>query len=228
MNNDNSGAIVFLLAAILCVLLFGSSAVLTGLGWVAGIGAVLAVIFLVIAGIACLFRSLRDEVASARVERKPWLWLFVAWPATIGNVAVVALAVLYWLAGDVRFKDALDEIPYFWVPVTALFASMIVAAIESAHEWAPKVPGYIASTARTVPGKTISFIQGWLSLLVGPVLGPVGRWQTIREQRARGEHVGLVSAALSLFGAFLVGVLLWPLVLFPVGIVAIFIAEVSR
>ena len=43
-NNDNSGAIVFLLAAILCVLLFGSGAVLSGVGTVMTIGAVLTVV----------------------------------------------------------------------------------------------------------------------------------------------------------------------------------------
>ncbi len=46
MNEAHSRAIVFLLAAILCVLLFGASAVLSGLAWLAVIGAVLAVLAL--------------------------------------------------------------------------------------------------------------------------------------------------------------------------------------
>ena len=45
MSEADNKAIVFLLAAILCVMLFGASAVLTGFVWVAVIGVVLLVIF---------------------------------------------------------------------------------------------------------------------------------------------------------------------------------------
>ncbi|ANY78232.1 hypothetical protein BB934_08295 [Microvirga ossetica] len=82
MNNDNSGAIVFLLAAILCVLLFGSGAVLSGLGWGVGIVGVLAIGFFILAGIARFFGAMRDEMAASRARREPWLWLFVVWPAS--------------------------------------------------------------------------------------------------------------------------------------------------
>lgn len=44
MNEAHSRAIVFLLAAILYVLLFGAGAALTGLAWVAGIVAAVAVL----------------------------------------------------------------------------------------------------------------------------------------------------------------------------------------
>lgn len=65
MNEEHSRAIVFLLAAILCVMLFGASSVLTGFGWLAGIGAVLGVIFLVIAGVAKFFGSIVGRISEA-------------------------------------------------------------------------------------------------------------------------------------------------------------------
>ena len=68
MKEQHSRAVIFLLAAILCVMLFGASSVLTGFGWLATIGAILGVVFLIVAGMAKFFGSLRDEVVLAKTE----------------------------------------------------------------------------------------------------------------------------------------------------------------
>lgn len=122
------------------------------------------------------FGSISDEARSARVEGRPWLWLIIAFPAIFANFAVFGIAAIWWLSDDIRFGEALRGVPYHWVPVTLLFASMIIAAIEKAHEWLPKVPRVAAA-----------LLQLWVSLLLGPVLGPVGEWRSIRERRVSGE-----------------------------------------
>lgn len=198
MNETHCRAIIFLLAAILSVMLFGASAFLTGLAWLAGIGAVLGIVFLVIAGVAKFLGSIREEVVAARAERKPWIWLLVAWPGIVGGFVICGLAAVRWMGGGIRYGDAISTVPYSWVPVTLILAGMAVAAIESAHEWLPKVPGRVAA-----------LLRGWLMLLGAPVLAPFGRWQSIREQRARGEVVGVVSAGLSILGTFLASLLVW-------------------
>ncbi len=194
MSDLNGKAIVFLLAAILCVMLFGASAVLSGFGWMLGIGIVLGVVFLIIAGIAKFIGSIRDEVVVAKSKGEPWLALFVAWPAMIGIFIVGGLAALRWWEGGIRFKDALGEVPYYWVPVTLLFASMGVALIESAQSWLPQVPGKVAA-----------LVRGWLMLVGAPVLAPLGRLRSIREARARGERIGSFATSASVLGSFLVG-----------------------
>ncbi|GEO18169.1 hypothetical protein [Microvirga aerophila] len=218
MNNDNNGAIVFLLAAILCVMLFGSAAVLSGIGTLMTIGAVLSVGCFIIWGIARLFGAMRTEVATARTDRQPWLHFFLLWPGIIGNVVVLGLAAMIWMDSSVRFKDAIQTVPYWWVPVAMMFTSLVVGLMERAHEWVPQVPGAI-----------VAMLKGWLWFAFPPVASPVGRWREIRERRGQGEQIGVISIALSLLGALLVGILLWPLGTFlPFGIVAAIIAEVSR
>jgi hypothetical protein len=236
MNETQGERIVFLLAAILCVMLFEAGAVLTGLGWVAGVGAVLAVIFLIVAGISWCFVSLLDAVAAARTQRQPWLWMLVFLSGFIGDLIVLGFAGLRWMGGGISYKDALRTTPYWWVPVSIMFAAMAVAAIESAHEWLPKlhewvlkVPGRIAAFLRALPGRIAALLRGWLMILGGPVLGPVRRWQAIRERRARGERVGAISAGLSLLAIFAESVLLWlGFVLIPVVIVTVVVAASFR
>lgn len=219
MNNDNNGAIVFLLTAILCVLLFGSGAVLSGLGWGAGIIAVLAVGFFIIAGIARFFGTMRDEIATARAKREPWLWLFVVWPAIPTLLVILGLGALRWMDNNIRFVAAVITIPYWWAPGAMLIVGLVIAALESAHEWGPKVPGAIAALLLELPKGIIELVRKWLFLVVAPVAGPIGRWQTIRSLRAQGETIGAVSAGLSILGTLLVSLLFWcALVLVPFAI----------
>lgn len=125
--------IAFLLFLILCVLLFGAGAVLSGLGWLALISVGLLVVLLAVLGSAAFIRSMHDEIATQRREKRPWLFLIIGLPAMIGNFGVFAFC---WLQGS-----KIDEVPYFWVPVVIVFASMLVLALESANSWLPKVPG---------------------------------------------------------------------------------------
>jgi hypothetical protein len=65
----------------------------------------------------------------------------------------------------------------------------------------------------------VELLRRWLFLTVAPVAGPIGRYLTIRTQRAQGETVGVVSAGLSILGTFLVSLLFWiPFVLVPLAI----------
>src|SRR5262245_37343928 len=86
--------VAFLLFLILCVLLFGAGAVLSGLGWLALISVVLLVIVLVVVGSATLIRGMHDEIATQRREQRPWLFLIVGLPAVIANFGVVAVSLL--------------------------------------------------------------------------------------------------------------------------------------
>lgn len=206
---------MFLLAAILCAMLFGASAFLSGLAWVAGVGAVLCV---AVAGTVTVFTSFRDEFETARVEGKPWLGLLVLGAGAICNFIVLCLAALLWMGGGMRFGDALNAIPYWRVPVLVLVAGMAISAIESAHDWVPEVPRGAAA-----------FLRGWLKLLGAPVFGPIGRWQSIREARTRGERIGAFSAGASLVGTFAVSVLLWlPTVIVPLVLISVLLIEGSR
>ena len=88
--------IAFLLFLILCVLLFGAGAVLSGLGWLALISVGLLVVLLAVLGSAKFIRSMNDEIAAQRSEQRPWLYLILGTPAVIGNFGVFALS---WLQG---------------------------------------------------------------------------------------------------------------------------------
>jgi hypothetical protein len=218
MNEAHSRAIVYLLAAILCVMLFGASAFLSGVAWGAGIAAVVAAVFLAIVGAAKLFISLRSDVEVARSERRPWLYLPVLWFAILGNFAVFAAAALQWVRGGIDFRAALDQVPYWWLPVSLMLVGALILICESAPNWLPRLPGQISA-----------FLQGWLHLITAPVFGPVGRWRAIREARARGERIGRVSAGASVAATFFVGTLLWfPAVLLPLVLLAVVVHEISR
>jgi hypothetical protein len=128
--------IAFLLLLILCVLLFGAGAVLSGLGWLAVISIGLLVVLLAVLGSAAFIRSMHNEIATERSKQRPWLYLVIGLPAVIGNFGVFAFT---WLQGS-----KIDAVPYYWVPVTLIFASMLVLGLESANSWLPKIPGFIA------------------------------------------------------------------------------------
>jgi len=218
MKEAHSRAIVFLLAAILCVMLFGPGAVLTALGWGVAIGLVIGAFCLVAWGCFALFAGLVSEIANNREQGKPWLWLPVFWIGLIGDFIVIGIAAIYWLEGGYRFKEAISLVPYWWVPVAFMAGGGIIIAIETSAKWVPEVPG-----------KILGFFKAWLMLLIGPVAAPVGRWKTIRHQRSTGEHIGLVSAGLSISGTFLVSVLLWFVsTLIPLSLGVAIISEISR
>lgn len=81
MNEKHSAAIVFLLAAILCVLLFGSSVVLTAVAWATGIFVALAVIGIAVGVAALIFKGIGKNLV-------PFLKGWVSW---IGSPILVPL-----------------------------------------------------------------------------------------------------------------------------------------
>jgi hypothetical protein len=201
--------IAFLLFLILCVLLFGAGAVLSGLGWLALISVGLLVVLLAVLGSAKFIRSMNDEIAAQRSEQRPWLYLILGTPAVIGNFGVFALS---WLQGG-----NIDAVPYWWVPVTIMFASMLVLALESANSWLPKVPGFITG-----------FFVGWAKFLVLPVLAPIGHWKWIRAPNPAGDQTGVVVASVSTLWTFIVAVFLWWLAVLPPIFVVAFIYNAVR
>jgi hypothetical protein len=201
--------IAFLLFLILCVLLFGAAAVLSGLGWLALISVGLLVVLLVVLGSAKLIRSMHDEIATQRSEQRPWLYLVIGMPAMIGNIGVFAFS---WLQGG-----KIDAVPYWWVPVTIMFASMLLLALESTNSWLPKVPGFITG-----------FFVGWVKFLVLPVLGPIGHWKSIRKPNPAGDRTGVVVASVSTFWTFIVAVFLWWLAVLPLIFAVVFAYDAVR
>lgn len=214
MNESHSSAIVLLLAAILCVMLFGAGAVLSGLWWIAIAGAILVAVFLVIALVAHLYGS----VTEARSEGRAWLYLLVGIPALIANFAAFCVAYLEAWSDGSSAGNALDDVPYAWIAPILLIASMVVAAIETAPGWLPKVPRKISA-----------LLHLWFALLVGPYMGPMGRWRAIRKRRAQGERVGAFSAGLSIVGVFTLSICLWLIAVYlPLAIaIGIFVAVSS-
>jgi len=188
--------IAFLLFLILCVLLFGAGAVLSGLGWLAVISAGSLVVLLAVLGSAKLIRSMHDEIVTQRSEQRPWLYLVIGAPAVIGNFGVFALS---WIQGG-----NIDAVSYWWVPVNIMIASMLVLALESANSWLPKVPVVV-----------MGFCVGWAKFLVLPVLAPIGHWKLIRKPNPAGDRTGVLIASVSTLWTFVVAVFLWWLAVLP-------------
>jgi hypothetical protein len=201
--------IAFLLFLILCVFLFGAGAVLSGLGWLAFISVGLLVVLLVVLGSAAFIRSMHDEIATQRREQRPWLFLIIGLPAVIGNFGVFAFS---WLQGG-----EIDAVPYWWVPVTIMFASMLVLALESANSWFPKVPGFV-----------LGFCVAWAKFLVLPVLGPIGHWKSIRTPNPVGDRTGVIVASVSTLWTFIVAVFLWWIAVLPLILVVAFAYDAVR
>lgn len=218
MNETHSRAIVYLLAAILCVMLFGASAFMTGLAWGGAIAAAIGLAFAAIFGAVRLVRSLRHETLMARDAGEPWMVLPILWIGIAGNFVVMAWALLVWLDQGGYFREAIDQVPYWWVPLSIMAASALIGLAEGASTWGPKLPGRMAS-----------FFRSWFLLFCAPVFGPIGRWREIRSAKARGERVNPLGAGLSVIVTFLAACLLWfGGVLLPAVLVAVIVFEGFR
>jgi hypothetical protein len=211
MKSSHSRAIVFLLAAILSVLVFGAHYFRIGLAWVAGIGAVFGILFLSIAGVSQIIRSLRAEVATAKANGGPWLCIPVGYLAVVGIFIVGGVAAFDWMSRPITYKDALTQVPLWWVPVALMVGGVVVLLIESAHEWLPKVPKFSAK-----------ILRGWVMWLVSPIAGPMGHLQRLREMKSKGEATGIFSDTVNLLWTFIVGLCFS---LFAVTIGMLFVAS---
>jgi hypothetical protein len=137
MNESHSRIIIYLLAGILFVLLVGRTAAIdaaTSAMWiVAPLGAVALVACAVVAFAKFCRREsalFRDEVLQDKHAGRPWLHYWVAIPGAIGNFVVFAVATLFWLKGEGTFRDCLETVPLWWVPVLVLLASIPVRWIK--------------------------------------------------------------------------------------------------
>lgn len=199
----------FLLFLILCVLLFGAGAVLSGLGWLALISVGLLVVVLAVLGGAALLRSMHDEIATQRSAQRPWLFLIIGLPAVIGNFGVFAASTLRGIK--------IDAVPYYWLPVAMMLASMLLLALESANSWLPKVPGFITR-----------FGAGWAKFLVAPILAPIGHWKSIRKPNPAGDRTGVIVASVSTLWTFIVALFIWWFAVLPLIFVVAFIRDAVR
>lgn len=140
MSKEHSRLIIFLLAGILAVLLFGREAMQGSLEVVFWIGLALGIVALAIWGIVALVRGVgrevkvyRQEVRRDREEGRPWLHTFIAWPGIIGNFLVIGVAAYSRYVEEscsALLGDCLQQIPYWWLPVVLLLGSMPIAGLE--------------------------------------------------------------------------------------------------
>ena len=140
MDRGHSQLIIILLAGIFAVLLFGREATLGSMQTMFWIGLALGVVALIVWAIISFIRYIRretkayrDEVRRDREEGRPWLYRFAAWPGIIGNFLVIAVAGYSRYVEDscrALLGDCLQQIPYWWFPVTLLLASIPISALE--------------------------------------------------------------------------------------------------
>jgi uncharacterized membrane protein len=121
------------------VLLFGRGAAIALFGnafWIVlVVGAVIAIIWMIIDAIRFVRREAklyREEVSRDRDEGRPWLHTFVAWPGILGNFAVFGFAAFRNFDHECRALtgDCLQEIPFWWLPVSLLLLSIPIQWLE--------------------------------------------------------------------------------------------------
>jgi hypothetical protein len=117
-------------------------------------------------------------------EGRPWLYRFVAGGFIIGNTVVLGVAGFSrYVEGSCRALtgDCLSQVPYSWVPLAFLAASMVVFGIEridfwlrSRHETAPRSeePSYerLSPKRKAVYGSVIGAILTLLFVWSGWVI----------------------------------------------------------
>ena len=139
MDNDHSRLIIILLTGILFVMLVGREVAISFMGnafWIAlAVGTLVLIVLAIVAFIRFTrleVRLYREEVGRDRREGRPWLYTLILWPGGIGNFAVFGLAGFHYLDNDCQSltKDCLEQIPFWWFPVSFMLLSMPVMWIE--------------------------------------------------------------------------------------------------
>jgi hypothetical protein len=140
---------------ILFVMLVGREVAISFMGkafWIAlAVGTLVLIVLAIVAFIRFTrleVRLYREEVSRDRREGRPWLYTLIAWPGIIGNFAVFGLAGFHYLDNECQSltKTCLEQIPFWWFPVSFMLLSMPVMWIEKLIlKWRktgpPAVPG---------------------------------------------------------------------------------------
>lgn len=213
MSGNSNCIIIGLLAAILLVLMMGQQAFLTALGWLGGCLFVIVVILVAIRGMVWAvkatvggFRNFINGIAEDKANGRPWMWQILMLSGVIGICFAGITALTIWMLDARSFSDAVYAVPYVWVPISLLLLSHLMKAVESAPEWLPGVP---------------RMLKAWLMLVAAPVVGPMARWRSIREARAKGQVISSVSASLSILGSFALNIFIFSLTAWiPLAILA--------
>jgi hypothetical protein len=188
-------AIAVILALILAVMLFGADAVKGGMASAVVVAIGLAILGAVLAMLSGFVSSLGEEVAKSKSEGRAWRWQYILYPAMF---AFFVVAVWAAISADWDQKGAwgrsFERIPYAWVPLALGGFAFLVAFIESAPKWLPKIPG-----------ATIDFLNGWASTFIAPVTYPRQRWAEINAERMARKPVGKLYAAGSVLWSFVGG-----------------------
>jgi len=196
--------IALLLFLILTVMLFGADAVKDGLGNLAIIGVLLAIMLALFSIVREVFRSVQTGVREAQEKGHAWLWKYVM------AIGVGWLSCVYIYAGltagtlkGAAFSRALNVIPYWWGGAGLIGAAILLRIIESASRWIPKIPTF--------------FFQVGL-LLAGPVILPRVRWSELEMARREGNHVGAIRTGWELSKQVLLGLYTFLLGLLALGV----------
>ena len=172
---------------IVVVLLLALAAVLLLLGPGTArlvLGSIFAVLAIVGAG-ALAIEGVLKLAALVKAERDRDNAGLAAIPLAIGLV----LSVVSLLAGSDTLK--------LWAGSCFLVA-FVVAIIETAHNWLPKLPGRVAYIGKLAA-----------AVFVGPVVAPYRRLVEIRQRRAQGEAITTGQATGQVAAVLAVSVALW-------------------
>ncbi|MFC5394527.1 hypothetical protein [Bosea vestrisii] len=131
MSEQHSRAIVRLLTAMLCVMVFFVVSYLAGTAW-AGFGLFVVgfVILFLLGGAVYCYQSIRKEVVTARDQGKPWIGPLLTLPSMVLNFVVFGIGGLVWLLNNMSFRDALTSVPGWWIPVVGLLGGFAAEVIE--------------------------------------------------------------------------------------------------
>lgn len=214
MTEGQSRTIIWLLAGILLVLLFGASQVTSAAQTALWVTIPLAAVALVIWGVVALVKNYLVEIDGERKNGGPWRAIAVAGLAIPLNLVGVALAGLEFLSDGTPFGVALLRSPW----TQSALAIMALAAVVLAFERWNLIWPAIERAA-----------NGWLLILIGPIAAPAGVWRRMQEERERGNQIAHGAVLGRIASTFVRACALWlAAVAFPLMVVFILAMEASR
>ena len=165
MDREHSRIIVWLLAGILAVLLFGAAAVRDGLQVAFWVGLALLVVFLTWKLVSGVWIAASSEIAAAKEQGEPWLWAVFLIPAGFWIAGMVTTA--YVTGNRTKFPYGYD---YWEVPVFLAAAGLALL-----------LGGVLRRSYKQIPGLLWRFYLGWLAMIAAPWLMARRTWSEYRE-----------------------------------------------